>query len=125
MSNAYTFTGRVVHVGQVEQVGQKNTPKLSFVVSDEAEKYPQEVPFDCIGKSVDNVKRELVKGQQVTVSFDLRGRYWEKGDRWFSSLNAWRVESLGSKPAPQSDDPNQGDLPPLDSEDDLDSEIPF
>ena len=125
MSNAYTFTGRVVHVGSVEHVGQKNTPKLSFVVSDEAEKYPTEIAFDAIGKSVDTIKRELRQGEQVTVSFDVGSRYWEKGDRWFTTAKAFKVESLGSKPAPRAEDPNQGDLPPLDSEDDLDSDVPF
>ena len=118
MSNAYTFTGRVVHVGQVEHVGQKNTPKLSFVVSDEAEKYPTEIAFDAIGKSVDTIKRELRQGEQVTVSFDVGSRYWEKGDRWFTTAKAFKVEALGSKPAPKTDNPNQSDLPPLDEEDD-------
>jgi len=124
MSNAYTFTGRVVHVSSVEYVGEKNTPKLSFVVSDEAEKWPTEIAFDAIGKTVDTIKRELRQGEQVTVSFDVGSRYWEKGDRWFTTAKAFKVESLGSKPAPQSDDPNQGDLPPLDSEDDS-SDVPF
>lgn len=125
MSNTYTFTGRVVHICDVIQVGNKGTDKLAFVVSDEAEKYPQEVMFEAIGKSVVNIERDLELGQQVTVSFDIRGRHW-KDDKWFNSLNAWRVEVLGRKPAAKTaSDPAQGDLPPLDSEDTLDEEPPF
>ena len=124
MSNTYTFTGRVVHVSEVEEVGQKGTPKLMFVVSDEAEKYPQEVVFESLGKSVANIERDVREGEQVTVSFDIRGRHW-KDEKWFVSLNAWKVETLGRKPAASApDDPNQGDMP-LDEEDDLDSEVPF
>ncbi len=123
MSNTYTFTGRVVYVGNVEHVGQKNTPKLQFVVSDEADQYPTEIAFEAIGKSVDDIKRELTQGEQVTVSFDVGSRYWEKGDRWFTSAKAWKVEALGSKPAPRAEpDPSQESLP---SHGDLDEEPPF
>lgn len=124
MSNTYTFTGQVVHIGPVQEFGSNGFYKRTLVISDEADKYPQEIPFDCAKKSADDAGN-LELGQQVTVSFDLRGRHW-KDDKWFPSLNAWKIDTLGRKPAPRAADPAQGDLPPLDSEDDLDdSEVPF
>lgn len=31
------------------------------------------------------------EGQELTVHFDLRGREWN--DRFFTNLNAWRIEA--------------------------------
>jgi hypothetical protein len=123
--SGYEFTGTVVHIGEIQHFGDKGFYKAELVLCDNADKFPQEVPFECIKGAADNA-RAFQKGDNVTVSFDLRGRYWEKGDKWFPSLNAWRVEKVGSKPAPKkASDPGQGDLPPLDSEDDDLSMPPF
>lgn len=115
--SAYEFTGTVVHIGDVQEFGDKGFYKRDLVISDDADKYPQEVCFEC-PKGASDDAGDLEKGDRVTVTFDLKGRYWAKGDRWFTSASAWKVEKVGSKPAPRKqDDPAQEDIE-LDSEDD-------
>ena len=119
MSETYEFTGRVVHIGDVQEFGSNGFYKRDLVLNDEADKYPQEVCFECAKKAAD-AAGDLEKGDRVTVSFDLRGREW-KG-RWFSSLNAWKVAKVGSKPAPRKADAHPGQVP---LDDALDEEPPF
>ncbi len=61
-------------------------------------------------------------GQLVKVSFNVRGRKWEKDGRvsYFTSLEAWRVEradgASSAAPAPQD---VATDIPPAGPEEDL------
>jgi len=51
-------------------------------------------------------------GQEVKISFNVRGRKWEKDGKtnYFSNLEAWRIESVGnaSAPAPQQTEAPSG-----------------
>ena len=38
-------------------------------------------------------------GDEVKVSFDVESREWN--GKWFTQLNAWKVERQGAQPAPQ------------------------
>jgi len=125
-------TGTVIHVGSVETFGQSNFSKMVLVVSgDEDSKYPQEIPFEFVGKKADAPAAEgVMLGDRVTIRFDLRGRAGEGqyDGRWFGSVNGWDIKKVngGARPAPRAEDPNQGSLPadePL-ADDDLDS-APF
>lgn len=44
------------------------------------------------------------KGDQIKVSFNLRGSKWEKEGQtsYFNNLDAWKIESVGSAPASHS-----------------------
>ena len=70
-------------------------------------------------------------GDRVTVSCNLRGRGWKKDEdseeRFFLSLNAWRIESETSK---EFDRPvGEGGFPPPAEDDNLDigggKKLPF
>lgn len=37
------------------------------------------------------------EGDEIKVHFDLRGRQWQ--EKYFTNLNAWRVEALSTAPA--------------------------
>jgi hypothetical protein len=56
------------------------------------------------------------EGEILKVHFDLRGREWN--DKYFTNLNAWRIEKAGEAvpPPPAGDDeffpPSPGDEPP-------------
>ena len=119
----YETTGELIHIGEVQEFGDKGFYKRVIVINTGGE-YPQEVPFDAPKKAADAC-RQLQVGDQVTISFDLRGRHW-KDDRWFASLNAWKIEKVGSKPAPRKEDAGQDDLPPAyEGDDTLDEDVPF
>ena len=103
MSEKYTFTGRVVHVGDVQEFGSKGFYKRDLVLNDGADKYPQEISFQCSKERAD-AAGDFNKGDTVKVDFNLRGREWQ--GRWFVNLEAWRLELQDSAEAePQADIP--------------------
>lgn len=61
------------------------------------------------------------KGDDLKISFNIRGRRWEKEGRvnYFTNLEAWRIEKLTeATPDSQAPPPGTEDLPP-EEEDDL------
>lgn len=74
-----------------------------FVILDESTQYPQYIKFQLVQdrcEIIDNV----AEGVSVKVYFDLRGREWQ--GKYFTNLQAWRVEASGqeSKPKVSADD---------------------
>ena len=69
--------------------------KREFVVSDNDDKYPQEVIFQLSQDRCDAIQHFSV-GDEVVVSFNLRGRRWESpnGVKFFNSLDAWKVDRV-------------------------------
>jgi single-strand DNA-binding protein len=41
---------------------------------------------------------DLNEGDEIKVHFDLRGRQWQ--EKYFTNLNAWRVEKVSTNTAP-------------------------
>ncbi len=82
-----------------------------FVVLQEDERYPQYIKFQLVQDRcslIDNFE----EGQDVVVHFDLRGREWN--DKYFTNLNAWKVQAPeGVEQATSSDVPdlNEADVP--------------
>ena len=59
---------------------------------------------------IDNFK----EGEQIKVHFDLRGREWN--EKYFTNLNAWRVEkNMVSETTETSDAPNTAIESPVES----------
>lgn len=90
-----------------------------FVVTTDAEKFPQDICLQCVKDKVELVNK-LKEGDKVKVAFDLRGREWQ--GKYFVNLNAWKIDygaAADNKAA--SDEP-----PPFDPADEiLDEEPPF
>lgn len=90
----FKIKATVKRVGQTAQVSEKFS-KRELVVEIADDKYPQVVSFELTQDKcalLDNI----IEGQEVEVSFSLRGREWtnDNGDvRVFNTLNAFRVES--------------------------------
>ena len=75
-----------------------------FVVTTDGT-YPQFVKFQCVQDKcgiVDGFK----EGDKMKVYFDLRGREWQ--GKYFTNLNAWKVDKLSatSQPEPKSTIPS-------------------
>ncbi len=108
--------------GTVKEIFEEQTfgsgfNKREFVITDEAEKYPQDIKFECVKDNVELVNK-LNKGDRVNVTFDIRGREWQ--GKYFVNLAAWKIEALGSKSA------GGKEPPPFDPADEiLDEEPPF
>src|SRR5690554_4999997 len=62
-------------------------------------------------------------GDSIKVSFNLRGRKWEKDGKvnYFTNLEAWRIESAaGGNSAPATPPPfEETEIPPADAGDNL------
>jgi len=71
-----------------------------FVIKTEGQ-YPQFIKFQCSQDRCGIIDSHK-EGEQIKVYFDLRGREWN--EKFFTNLNAWRVEKPNSQP--QSAAPN-------------------
>lgn len=80
------ITAKIKHINETEVISDKYK-KRTFVVTT-ADKYPQDIMFQCSQDKVD-VLNGFVPGHEVTVSFNLRGR--EYNGKYYNSLEAWRV----------------------------------
>lgn len=122
MSESYQYTGRVLHVGQIETVGTNGFQKCQVVVTDDDPNYPQEVPFVFAGKKADTPHKEgICEGDKVTVHFEVRGRPWK--DRWFAEVTGWKISRHGARAPtqPPQDDKQQAFEP----DDIIDEDVPF
>ncbi len=88
--------------------------------------YPQLIKFQLVQDRCSLVD-DFAEGDMINVHFDLRGREWN--GKYFTNLNAWRVEQPGTDTAgadassepPVSDAfPAAGDEPPA-----ADDDLPF
>lgn len=70
-----------------------------------------------------NLLDPLQVGDNIKVSFNIRGRKWEKDGRvnYFSNLEAWRIEKEETALPPDAPAPsfNEADIPPAGPEEDL------
>jgi hypothetical protein len=100
MSN-YELTGTVKFIGDTVKVSEKFS-KRDLVVSDGNAMYPQVISFQVTQDKCDLLDT-IMEGQEVEVSFNLRGREWTspQGEtKYFNTLEAWRIDTVGSEPAP-------------------------
>ncbi len=106
--------------------------KREFVVEfAENPQYPEYVKFECIQDKCDMLDN-FSAGQQVTISFNLKGRKWtdpKNGeDKYFNTLQAWKINAESAEPQHQGGNgapppPAAGDEPDWLSEDSDD--LPF
>ncbi|GAB4254127.1 MAG: hypothetical protein Kow0027_20030 [Saprospiraceae bacterium] len=94
-----------------------------FVIEIQDGNYPQLIKFQLTQDRC-AVLDNFEEGQQIKVMFDLRGREWQ--GKYFTNLNAWRVEAATSAeeaPPPPDEDfdfPTVSDEPPA-----ADNDLPF
>ena len=92
-----------LHVkNQTNKVSDKFA-KREFVLKTEASsQYPQFVTMQLTQDKCAMLD-QFIEGQELKVSFNLRGREWNGPDgvRYFNTLEAWRIESVGTAPLSQ------------------------
>lgn len=115
---SFKIQGTIKVLGETTQVSEK-FKKRDLVVTDESGMYPQDISFQAAQDKCDMLDA-FMEGEQVEVSFNIRGREWEspQGEvKYFNTLDAWRVEKLGNSVGNDqgSDqlpgDAEEGDLP--------------
>lgn len=118
----FEITGTIKKIFD-EQTFGSGFNKREFVITVPDGRFPQDIKFECVKDKV-ALLSSLSVGDEIKVSFDLRGREWK--DNYYVNLNAWKLESVGAaggkKPAPAADeDPNIVDEP----RHDVDEDVPF
>ena len=101
--------------------------KREFVIEVENERnsdWNDFVKFQCTQDRC-NLMDQFNLGAQIKVSFNIRGRKWEKNGQvsYFTNLEAWRVEADAPTQAP-TDGPSpfvETEIPPAGD----DSDLPF
>jgi hypothetical protein len=93
----YKLTGNIKMISPTVQVSDRFS-KREFVVSDTNGMYPQDILFQATQDKC-AILDTFQNGEQVEVSFNLRGREWTspQGEvKYFNSLEAWRIEKVGN-----------------------------
>ena len=117
---AYELSGKIKLI-QEPKTFDSGFTKREMVVIVEDGKYPQEINIEFVQDKV-TLLDSLGPGQEVTVTFDIRGR--EYNGRYFNNLQGWKVVTLGNEPSLAADD--QSSAPPFPSPSDFeDDDIPF
>ena len=94
---SFEIEGKLHKVYDTEQKTESFRTR-EFVIETMQGQYAQFVKFQLTQDRCDVVD-PYEPGQQIKVYFDLRGRQWQ--DKYFTNLNAWRIEAVGSaQPAP-------------------------
>jgi len=122
----YELTG-TLKVIKEEQVISEKFKKREFVVTDESSQYPQHISFQATQDRcalLENFK----EGDNVKVSFYLRGREWNSpgGEvKYFNSLDAWTIDKISGDasgdPGPEGND----ELKSLSSSEEDFDDLPF
>lgn len=98
--SAFKMKGVVKVIRPTQQVSEKFS-KREFVVTDLSEaQYPQDILFE-LKQDKTSLLDNFMQGQEVEVSFNLKGREWTspQGDvKYFNTLNAFKLETMGAAP---------------------------
>jgi single-strand DNA-binding protein len=117
---AYDLTGKVKLIQAVQTFGSGFTKREMVVIVQDG-KYPQEINLEFVQDKV-GLLENLQVGQDVTVTFDIRGR--EYNGRYFNNLQGWKIVTSGNETvfSPQGHTSTPPGTAPPDFDD---SDIPF
>jgi len=94
---AFDTVGRLHIASETKQVSDRFS-KREFVVEIPDGKYPQFVQFQLTGDRC-GLLDDFKVGDQVRVTFNVRGREWKspQGEvKYFNSLDVWKLESASA-----------------------------
>ena len=89
---AYELSGKIKLV-QEPKTFDSGFTKREMVVTVDDGRYPQDINLEFVQDKI-SLLDNLQAGQEVTVSFDIRGR--EYNGRYFNNLQGWKVVTAGA-----------------------------
>lgn len=98
---AYELSGKIKLI-QEPKTFDSGFTKREMVVTVEDGRYPEEINLEFVQDKV-ALLDSLQPGQEVTVSFDIRGR--EYNGRYFNNLQGWKVVTQGEEATPSAEPP--------------------
>ncbi|MCY4781688.1 DUF3127 domain-containing protein [Sphingobacterium sp. UT-1RO-CII-1] len=115
------LTGKVHEIGATQQVTESFKKRDLIVAYAENPQFVEYIRFEATQDRV-SIFDNLIPGDEIEVSFNLRGRPWQNKEgvtTYFNSLVSWRVNKLQS-------DTTQATQPPVDINiDEPDDDLPF
>ena len=119
---SYDFTGKLHRIFDEQQI--KDTfRKREFVVEKTDGQYPNFIKFELIQDRC-SLLDAYNEGDEVTVSFDLRGR--ERQDKYFTNLHAWSISPAnGAQANANSAAPQPKEEPTAFAGDNSKDDLPF
>jgi single-strand DNA-binding protein len=115
---AFEITGKLHKKFDIEQ--KSDSFKTREFVIETSGDYPQFVKFQCTQDRC-NMIDKFSEGSSVKVYFDLRGREWQ--GKYFTNLNAWKVDGESADNDSFNQDTNAPEMPISESDDY--EELPF
>ena len=97
------ISGRIVLIGETEQVGENFSKRL--LVVETADTYPQQLPIEFV-KDKTTILDNYKVGETVTVDINLRGSEY-KG-KYYANIQGWKIAKSDGTP---KDDNSTDDLP--------------
>jgi hypothetical protein len=127
----FKLTGTVKVIKDTVQVTEKFA-KREFVINDASSMYPQDILFQSVQDKC-SMLDGYTEGDNVEVSFNLRGREWTspQGEiKYFNTLDAWRIEKVGQGmpqggPSNMNLNPVPASAPSASTEAAEDDDLPF
>lgn len=120
--------GRVHEIGDVQVVTDTFKKRDLIVEYAENPQYPEFLRFEATQDRT-SIFDNLSPGDEVEVSFNLRGRPWTNKEgvtTYFNSLVAWRVTTLSAATPQSGTGAGPGDLPLADDlTEGADDDLPF
>lgn len=103
MSQNFETQGIIHSIGDTTEYGNNGFTKREFVIklngADENPAYPNHIALELI-KDKCALMDSYKPGDEIKVQFNLSGRLWSgngKPEKCFTSLQAWRIESLSQQ----------------------------
>lgn len=99
---SFQITGTIYRIEETVQVSEKFKKREFVLVTTEeinAKTYFNYVKMQLVQNKCDLLDY-YAEGEEVTVSFNVKGNKWEKDgkENFITNLDAWRIESTGTKP---------------------------
>jgi len=116
MGKLLTLTGKV-HLVENKQTFASGFEKQVCVITEEADKYPQTLPFEFLKEKIEMLDK-VQRGDRVTVTYSERGS--EYNNRYYVNLVAFKIEVIGKGSVTHSDSIEEDvDMPVDESGEDL------
>lgn len=112
--------GKLIKIGDTQEFGSNGFTKREFVI-ETPDQYPQQIPIEVI-KDKCQLLDQFGVGDTVKVDYDLRGREWN--GRYFSSVQAWKVELL-EQAQTHAQTENVTGAVPVQDDSGIDDNVPF
>lgn len=125
--------GKVHEIGATQQVTDTFKKRDLIVLYAENPQFPEYIRFEATQDRT-SIFDNLEVGDEVEVSFNLRGRPWTNREgvtTYFNSLVAWRVSKVVTTPVTpgqSASTPASADIPPpvdISADEGKDDDLPF